>query len=307
MGWQEELRMLLDPTLNSSARQVLIQDLAKQFPNAVEDILQSPCVSRQIRGFSDVLRQLTDDVLPDLITNGPRYVSRAMENAASRSTSSSPSSQTSFNPPSLSVDDVGREFRNVFNRTPEGLYTPEYRVLLSGERYQIRQYPTLIIAETSMRPEQESSRPVTEVDSANAMGRSFNNLAGYLFGKNKSNKEMKMTTPVILQKGVPQQETMSFIIGEYQSLDDVPKTMNESVTLREEPGKTYAVCEFSGYVTQGEAIRQRNKLMALLSQDNIQATQQGRESYKCMVYNGPSTLPNLRRNELMIEVEYNEE
>lgn len=303
---QEGLRMLLDPRLNSAARQILLQDLSKRFPESVNDFLKSPCVSRHTNGLSDVFRQVVDDILPDLVSNGPRYFSRATENISQSDTNATTgsrcqTSQTSFPTPSLNVDDISREFRNVFNRTPEGLYTPEYRVLLSAEGYQIRQYPSLIVAETSMVPSTEEGTP-TEVESAAAMGQSFNNLAGYLFGKNKSSKEMKMTTPVVLSKGIPMQETMSFIIGEYASLEDVPKSLGDSVSLREEPGKIYAACEFSGFVTQGEAKRQRERLLSMLSRDKIKVTDLGKQAYKCMIYNGPSTLPNLRRNELLVEV-----
>lgn len=306
-SWQESVRMLFDPSLNSSARKFLLQDLSKRFPESFNDFLQSPCVSRHKNGLADVFRQVVDDILPDLVSNGPRYASRATENmsrSGSNTTDSSrQTSQPPFPSPSLNMNDVSREFRNVFNRTPEGLYTPEYRVLLSGEGYQIRQYPSLIVAETSMVPSTEEGNP-TEVESAAAMGQSFNNLAGYLFGKNSSNKEMKMTTPVVLSKGIPMQETMSFIIGEYKSVEDVPKSLGNSVSLREEPGKIYAVCEFSGFVTQGEAKRQRERLLSMLSRDKIQVTNLGKQTYKCMIYNGPSTLPNLRRNELLLEVVY---
>lgn len=306
-SWQESARMLFDPSLNSSARRVLLQDLSKRFPESFNDFLNSPCVARHTNGLTDVFRQVVDDILPDLVSNGPRYASRATENMPRRGSSSTDSSrQTSpppFPSPSLNLDDVGREFRNVFNRTPEGLYTPEYRVLLSGEGYQVRQYPSLIVAETSMVPSTEEGNP-TEVESAAAMGQSFNNLAGYLFGKNSSKTEMKMTTPVVLSKGIPMQETMSFIIGEYASLEDVPKSLGNSVSLRDEPGKVYAVCEFSGFVTQGEAKRQRERLLSMLSRDNIHVTDLGKQTYKCMIYNGPSTLPNLRRNELLLEVNY---
>lgn len=306
-SWQESARMLFDPSLNSSARRVLLQDLSKRFPESFNDFLNSPCVSRHTNGLADVFRQVVDDILPDLVSNGPRYASRAAENMPRRGSSSTDSSRQTSQPPfpspSLNLDDVSREFRNVFNRTPEGLYTPEYRVLLSGEGYQIRQYPSLIVAETSMVPSTEEGNP-TEVESAAAMGQSFNNLAGYLFGKNSIKKEMKMTTPVVLSKGIPMQETMSFIIGEYASLEEVPKSLGNSVSLREEPGKVYAVCEFSGFVTQGEAKRQRERLLSMLSRDNIQVTDLGKQTYKCMIYNGPSTLPNLRRNELLLEVNY---
>lgn len=313
--WQEDLRLLLDPTLNTSARQVLLQDMAKRVPDAMSDLLKTPGLCRNSEGLADVVRQLTNDVLPDLLANGPTYIAKAVNNAAAAASSgANPASSNStgagpFSPPSFSLDDVGREFRNVFNRTPEGLFTPEFRVLLSAENYQIRQYPGLIIAETKMRPDVDSSvitEGMGEVESAAAMGRSFNNLAGYLFGGNIDRKEMKMTTPVMLNKNKsdPSEGKMSFIIGEYSSLEDVPKTNNDEITLREQLGGIYAVCEFSGFVTQGEATRQREKLLSRLSSDSIEVTEAGKEAYKCMIYNGPSTLPNLRRNELMIEVVY---
>lgn len=303
--WKEDLRLLLDPTLNTSARQVLLQDLAKRAPNTLNDFLNSSCISRNTKGVSDVARQITDDVLPDLLANGPRYVASAINNATTGK--SDFSSGASFpSPTSLSLEDVSREFRNVFNRTPEGLFTPEYRVLLNAQTYEIRQYPSLIIAETAMRKDQDvaSVSSTTEFESAAAMGRSFNNLAGYLFGNNIEKKEMKMTTPVMVSKGTSDEdkECLSFIIGEYATVDDVPKTTNDSIDIREEPGRIYAVSEFSGFATKGEISRQREKLLTLLSQDNIQLTEYGKKNYKCMIYNGPSTIPSLRRNELMIEV-----
>lgn len=305
--------MLLDPSLNVSAKQVLIQDFAKRLP----EVIKSPCVAR---GFEDVFRQFTEDVIPDLVTNGPKYMSRAMESAtknpresstSSSASSSSSSSGSSFTPPSpamnMNMEEVSREVRNIFNRTPEGLFTPAYDVLTQNDTYDIRRYGTVIIAETAMNPDD-----VTEGESALAMGRSFNTLAGYLFGRNASKTSMKMTTPVMLSKATTLDEqqrqtatdSMSFIIGEYASVDDVPKTLDDSITLREEPGRTYAAVEFSGFVTVGEAKRQRQRLLTALKKDGVKVTASGEDEYKCMIYNGPSTLPNLRRNELLIEVEY---
>lgn len=294
MDWQEELQMLLDPSMSVSAKQVLIQDFAKRLP----EVLNSPCAS----GLKDVFRQLTDDVIPDLVTNGPKYVSRAMDATTTPRTPKSPiPPPESFSPPSVNMEDVSREVRNVFNRTPEGLFTPAFDVLKKTDEYDIRRYGTVIVAETQMK-----AKDVTEGDSAAAMGQSFNTLAGYLFGGNATKTSMKMTTPVMLNKATTESDSMSFIIGEYASVDEVPKTLDESVVLREEPGRTYASVEFSGFVTVGEAKRQRERLVRALEKDGVKLTALGKDQYKCMIYNGPSTLPNLRRNELMIEVEYGE-
>lgn len=304
--------MLLDPAMPTGAKQVLIQDLAKRTPEILNDFLMNKsCQGLGLPGVSDVFRQFQEDIIPDLVSNGPRYFSKAAEGfpgAISRMSQDAESMRTSM-PTSIDPDEISREFRNIFNRTPEGLFTPDYMVLATFEGYEIRQYPTLIVAETKMSPPQSaegSTTDPTEVESASMMGQSFNNLAGFLFGKNDIKKSMKMTTPVILSKGTPE-ESMSFIIGEYERVEDVPKSLDDTVTLREQPGQTFAVLEFTGFVTQGEAKRQRNTLLSLLSRDGIELSEGAESSYKCMIYNGPSTLPNLRRNDLMVEVVYSKE
>ena len=198
------------------------------------------------------------------------------------------------------MNEIATEFRNVFNRTPEGLFTPKFDILTEKETYEIRKYPSMIMAVTDMNVEKDGER-VSEVKSASAMANSFNTLAGYLFGKNKASTSMKMTTPVVLSKGVPDQ-SMSFIIGEYASVDDVPQTLDESVTLREEPGAIYAASEFTGYVTEAEARRQYDKLSKQLRKDGLELAD--KDAFKCMIYNGPSTIPSLRRNEMIIELIY---
>ncbi|CAN8069012.1 unnamed protein product [Agarophyton chilense] len=301
--WQQEVQLLFNPKLTRGAKEVLLQDLAKRSPEIFDDTRSMLCNNSNFRGLQDVFRQLAEDVIPDLVVNGPRYFSRAVQDLpenVSRMSGDTEAMREAM--PTPSSEDLQREFRNIFNRTPEGLYTPEYRVLCSYDGYEIREYPTVIVATSSMNPSTQESE-ATEVESASAMGKTFNTLAGYLFGKNENKTAMKMTTPVVLDKGA-QEETMSFIIGEYNSVQEVPKTLDDSVTLREEVGKTYAVLEFSGYVTQGEAKRQRKKLLSLIARDGIQTTQEGNSTYKCLIYNGPSTLPSRRRNDMMIEVVY---
>lgn len=305
-SWQEELRLLLDPAMPTGAKQVLIQDLAKRFPDILNDsVFNTSCKDLGLDGLADVLRQFQDDLLPDLVKNGPRYFANAAEGLPDALANMAGGAETMRAGFPAQPADVQREFRNIFNKTPEGLFTPEYVVLAECEGYQIRQYPTFIIAETPMSPRYTPGLGPTEIETASAMGKSFNSLAGFLFGKNEDSKAMKMTTPVILNK-YQSEQTMSFIIGEYESVEDVPKSLSDSVTLREQVGKVYAVSEFTGYVTQGEAKRQREKLLSMLSRDNVALSPDAATSYKCMIYNGPSTLPTLRRNEMMIEVIYSQ-
>lgn len=295
-AWQQKFLLLLDPSLNSSARQVLIQDLAKTAPDALSDC---NCKSA-ITGLADVARQVAD-VVPDIFSAAPKYAAKAVENIPNIV---SRMADMEMSPASMprTVEDVAVEFRNIFNRTPEGLFTPNYQVVSSREGYEIRNYPPMIMAVTAMKPDKDGDR-VNEVESVNVMGQSFNSLAGYLFGKNQTKTAMKMTTPVVLSKGIAD-ESMSFIIGEYENVDDIPETLDDTVTLQEEPSRMYAASQFTGYVTQAEARRQYEKLCTMLKRDAVELVDD--EAYKCMIYNGPSTIASLRRNEMIIEVIYSQ-
>lgn len=304
-SWQEEVRMLLDPSLGSSAKEVLLQDLVKRTPEVFSESMGGACKDMGLEGVSDVLRQLREDVLPDLARNGPCYVAKALEEMPERVSklSKEAGQMPSAMPSSVNANDLRREFRNIFARTPEGLFTPSFRVVSSGPDYEIREYPSLLVAEARMS--KGSADGLTEVEAASVMGQSFNSLAGYLFGKNETSTKMEMTTPVVLDKGGDAEESMSFILGEYTSLDEVPKpsaALSEVVALREARGGLYAVTEFSGYATQGECRRQFRKLTDFLIRDGVPRAEDTKSEYKVLIYNGPTTIPSLRKNELLIEI-----
>lgn len=94
-------------------------------------------------GVADVFRQVTDDVLPGLVANISLYDARATRELAVENIPFNPTGPTSSSPAnscpkfptpsSFNLENVGREFLNVFNRAPEGLFTPEFRVLLIVE------------------------------------------------------------------------------------------------------------------------------------------------------------------------------
>jgi len=67
--------------------------------------------------------------------------------------------------------------------------TAGYEVVLRDGRFEIRQYPDALVAET-----------VVEAEYGKAGSVSFRRLAGYIFGGNKSRAQISMTTPVIQEK-----------------------------------------------------------------------------------------------------------
>lgn len=289
-SFESDIRLLLCGELGGTARKILAQDLAKRAPEAVEDALRV----RGLGGVADFATQVRNDIIPDVLKNGSAYV-RTAQTSISR-----PSPLTDVRPPPFDAETFAQEVRNVFNTTPEGLYTPPYEVLASRPGYELRRYERMVVAQTPMRAE-----ATTEVDNAGAMGSSFSTLAAYLFGENQGGNAMKMTTPVILNKSDDGNECMSFVIGEYDDVESVPKPSGkvvDNVQVEEMEGATYAVVEFSGFATVGEMRRRREKLLELLKKDRVELPSDAENEYKCFIYNGPTTLPFRRRQELMIEV-----
>lgn len=87
--------------------------------------------------------------------------------------------------------------------TPD-LETVEYKILKKWKNYEVRDYPSFLVAETSLK-----NSNGTNVNPAMDGSRAFQELAGYIFGKNKTGDKMEMTTPVFSTSA----GKMQFVIG----------------------------------------------------------------------------------------------
>ena len=95
-------------------------------------------------------------------------------------------------------DEVLQEARNVFLEKPEGLEEPSYTIVQSLDLYEIRQYDAYTVASTrtSASNTDDSNVNVNVIDDGMAAGSGFNTLASYIFGANDENKNLGMTMPV---------------------------------------------------------------------------------------------------------------
>ncbi|ESW34900.1 hypothetical protein PHAVU_001G190400 [Phaseolus vulgaris] len=194
------------------------------------------------------------------------------------------------------------------------LETVVFKVLSRRDQYEIREVEPYFVAEATM--------PGKRGFDFNGASQSFNVLAEYLFGKNTKNEKMEMTTPVFTSKnqseGVKMDMTtpvlttkigdqdkwrMSFVMpSKYGANLPLPK--DSSVTIKEVPRKIVAVVSFSGFVND-EQIKQRElKLREALKSDSQFKIKEG-TSIEVAQYNPPFTLPFQRRNEIALEVEWN--
>jgi len=194
---------------------------------------------------------------------------------------------------------------------------PKYRVLAVKDGYEIRRYDACIVAQIELDGPEDS-----------AMNRGFRPLAGYIFGGNVKRSEIAMTSPVVqqavesekvamtspvIQQPAPQatddegfggpRHLVSFIMPREYKMDTLPVPNDERVRLREVPARTSAVIRFSGWGDTDAMKQKEQELRDLLDKDGVRVD--GAPTYAR--YDPPWTLPNRRRNEIMLPVVFGEE
>ena len=179
---------------------------------------------------------------------------------------------------------------------------PDYKVIQSEQNIEIRQYEPMIIAEVEVDGKRED-----------AIRDGFRLLADYIFGNNtvqqvismtapvqqKENQKIAMTAPV-QQQSMGKSWRMSFVMPSKYRLDSLPVPNNNRVRLKEILTKKFVVIEFSGTNSNENVTKHENQLMNYIEANQINII----GSPKYAFYNAPWTLPFLRRNEVMIEINH---
>ena len=142
----------------------------------------------------------------------------------------------------------------------------------------------------------------------------FQQLADYIFGSNTvldssskeksettfTNEKIAMTAPVE-QLGKGNQWVISFNMPREYSLETLPKPNNPQVSITNKPAQNVLVIKFSGSNSTENVQSHAEKLKTFAKQNSIVIN--GNPIYA--FYNPPWTLPILRRNEVMFEIDAN--
>jgi hypothetical protein len=123
-----------------------------------------------------------------------------------------------------------------------GYESAEYKVVESDGKFEVREYPDLMLAATKTKLE--------------AQGRdgSFMKLFRYISGANESKKKIAMTTPVFMEnQDAGASVQMGFVMPKEIADEGVPKPTGEQVEVRKRAGGRFAVVRFSGQLTSKSA------------------------------------------------------
>ncbi len=156
-----------------------------------------------------------------------------------------------------------------------------YEVVKKNEIYEIRKYSDRLAIETEVSNQ----------------GSSFRKLFNYISGNNENNEEIKMTTPVtqVEKKG---NMTMQFYLPSRFNKDNIPNPSNSDIKILNIKGGYYAVITYSGRASDKNFMKHKNILENELIKKDVSILSTPIKA----TYNSPFTLPLLRRNEAMFEI-----
>ena len=176
-----------------------------------------------------------------------------------------------------------------------------YDVLVEDGDFQIRQYDDYVAAITTTEGSyQENSRT------------GHNLLFDYITGENASQQSIAMTAPVIqksrgekiemtapvIQKKKGSLWTMSFILpGEY-TIDTAPQPLDPRVRIEKTTGKKVAVITYNGSLNEEAINENAARLLEWVTEKGYDA----RLPVYSAGYDPPWTLPWLKRNEVIIDL-----
>ena len=187
-------------------------------------------------------------------------------------------------------------FTIIYSTITMALEEPKYQILKSNKNYEIRKYKDRLAVEVTYSNEDSG----------------FRYLFNYISGENTTSEKVSMTVPVtqsvkidmtapVTQSTKNGEMVMHFFLPTKFTLETAPKPTNNRVSLVVLEGGIYAVIKYSGRVTNKNFQKQYKILKDSLVRDNINFIEPAIRA----TFNGPFTLPILRRNEVMMKINYN--
>jgi hypothetical protein len=171
---------------------------------------------------------------------------------------------------------------------------PKYKIVAEHSDYEIREYEPYLVAET-----------VVDSSFDGSGGPAFRRLASYIFGENSSPTDesvrMQMTVPVARQRISDERDDRYaywFVMENKYDKESLPTPIDERVRIREVPRRQVAALRYSGRINEANFLKHASRLTNLL--DTGEYISLGEP--QAAVYNGPFTLPFMRRNEVLVEI-----
>jgi DNA gyrase inhibitor GyrI len=167
-----------------------------------------------------------------------------------------------------------------------GYETASYDVKQKDNDFEVREYPSLLVVETSM------------VRADDGTDGSFMRLFRYITGSNQQGQKIAMTTPVFMseQEANP---TMAFLLPKDYQTSNAPLPKDANVKISEIKSGRFAVLRFEGGRSSKNESAASARLMQWIEAQHLKSTGKPIFAY----FDPPWTPSFLRRNEVMVRLE----
>ncbi len=178
---------------------------------------------------------------------------------------------------------------------------PIYDLLKSDGDFEVRKYDSLTLASITLNQEYDL-----------AMEEGLRRLSGYIYGQNSSQQEMKtwdarsqereelsMIYPVLRERSEAGW-TISFVLPRHLTLTTAPRPEDTAIYLHRESPRFMATLRYGGHNDLDKFESKTRELQDWLSQNREFRVV---SSFRCAEYDGPLTIPFLRRNEVLVRVD----
>lgn len=164
--------------------------------------------------------------------------------------------------------------------------SPDYDIIEQENPFEVRLYREYLVAELALEKEEQMD----------SLG--FRKLFNYISGQNANKESIAMTVPVLnWEEG--SKYVIAFIMPKKYQEKPLPLPNDREVKITRVPQKKMATYRFSGTVSQEKIVKIEKKLSHWLEKKGYHQLSKAWLAR----YNPPFSLPFLRRNEILIEVE----
>ena len=165
---------------------------------------------------------------------------------------------------------------------------PDFVLVSADEDFELRDYPSLVVAEVSHSGSRER-----------ASGASFRRLAAYIFAQDRpaGGEKIAMTAPVLQDETQPGEWRMRFVMPSKYTLETLPPAPAD-IALTQMPARRMAAIRFSGNGGARDLALMEARLRDWMMGQALMPAGEAEFAF----YDAPMVPGPLRRNEVLIPV-----
>ncbi|MEW5682870.1 MAG: heme-binding protein [Pseudomonadota bacterium] len=183
-----------------------------------------------------------------------------------------------------------------------GVESAPYTLLKAdtSQNIEVRNYDSMVLVSTDMAGDGRNSafrKLFRYIDGENEASAAIAMTAPVMMNNSSKGEKIAMTAPVLMNNR-PGSSMMSFVMPKEFTLQTTPKPTNPDVIVTEVKDYKVAAIQFNGTLSKSNVAKHTSLLQDWIAANGYTAIGEPIEAG----YNGPLTLPMLRRNEVLIEI-----